>query len=96
MRVRVSSADLTPLQIAESQAGCLGQWICEDSFGFVEFDSQEDADRVLVAAFWSDRMEVTEAQADACFRLAEAAPPGTPEERRALTARVLAKLGFVD
>jgi hypothetical protein len=73
--VRVSSADLTPLQIAESQAGCLGRWICEDSLGFVEFDSQEEADAVLVAAMWSGSFaEVTVAQADATFRWAERRP----------------------
>jgi hypothetical protein len=75
MGVRVSSADLTPLQIAESQAGRLGRWICEDSLGFVEFDSQEAADAVLVDALWDDRSfaEVTEAQSDAAFRCVDRA-----------------------
>jgi hypothetical protein len=69
--VRVSSADLAPLQIALAQAGRLGRWVCEDSLGFVEFDSQEQADEALVAAYWADCTEVTVAQADAAFRFAE-------------------------
>lgn len=88
--VRVSTADLSPLQIAESQAGRLGRWICEDSLGFVEFPSQEEADDALVAAVWADRTEVTDAQADAAFRYADRHPP-TEEDRESL-ARIKARV----
>jgi hypothetical protein len=90
--VRVSSADLTPLQIAEAQAGCLGRWICEDSLGFVEFGSQEEADATLIAASWDDRAfaEVSVAQADAVFRHAERV--GVTAEDRAMLERIKARI----
>lgn len=93
--VLVSSADLTRLQIAESQAGNLGRWVCEDSLGFVEFHSQEAADAMLVAALWSgDFAEVTEAQADAAFRCAERSRLTAEEEAslERIKQRVLERL----